>query len=208
MEDSSEKESSQSRIRRTFVAGLFAFVPLAATVFIVWYINEKTIGITEWLFNRRIPFLGVVIALAAIYLTGMITTSLLGRILIRMLDAVLIRLPIIRQLYLAWKQIALTPDGTEGTFSRVVLIPDESGARRQMGFTSGRLVKSTPPYYCVFVPSCPNPVNGRLYFVPVDQCQLIEMTPEEGFKIILSTGNYVPPLVEATVSAVITARHT
>ena len=208
MADSPQQESSQSRIRRTFVAGLFASVPLAATVFIIWYINAKTIGITEWLFNRPIPFLGVLIALAAIYLTGMITTSLLGRILLRMLDAVLVRLPIIRQLYLAWKQIALTPDGTEGTFSRVVLIPDESGVRRQMGFTSGRVVKSTPPYYCVFVPSCPNPVNGRLFFVPIDQCLFVEMTPEEAFKVILSTGNYVPPLVEASVGTVITVGHT
>jgi uncharacterized membrane protein len=69
-------------------------------------------------------------------------------------------------------------------------------------------VKSTPPYYCVFVPSCPNPVNGRLFFVPIDQCLFVEMTPEEAFKVILSTGNYVPPLVEASVGTVITVGHT
>jgi uncharacterized membrane protein len=105
------------------------------------------------------------------------------------------RLPVIRQLYLVWKQVALTPDGTEGTFSRVVMIPDETGFMKWMGFTSGRVVEASEPCYCVFVPSSPNPITGRLYFVPVERCQIIDMAPEEALKCVLSTGNYVPPLV-------------
>ena len=187
--------SGQTNIRRTFVAGIFAFVPLAVTVFIVWWIDLKTRVITVWLFHRSIPFLGVLIAVAAIYVTGMITSSLLGKFFLRVLDNILMRLPVVRQLYLGWKQIALTPGGTEGTFSRVVMIPDETGQMRMMGFTSARVVEGDTPCYCVFVPSAPNPITGRLYFVEISKCQIVQITPEEAFKVILSTGNYVPPII-------------
>lgn len=188
--------SVQSRVRRTFVAGIFATAPLAVTAFIIWWIDAKTRGITFWLFHREIPLLGVLIALLAIYGTGMITSSLIGKFVLRIVDAVLVRLPVIRQLYTGWKQIALTPGGTEGMFSRVVLIPDETGVMKMLGFTNGRVIEADMPSYCVFVPSAPNPVTGRLYFVQVDRCQIIDMTADEAFKIVLSTGNYVPPLIE------------
>jgi uncharacterized membrane protein len=196
MPDDLTQFSSQTSIRRTFVAGIFAFVPLAVTVFIVWWIDQKTRVISEWLFHgRSIPFLGVLIAIGAIYVTGMITSSLVGKFFLRVVDGILMHLPVVRQLYLGWKQIALTPGGgTEGTFSRVVMVPDESGQMHMMGFTSARVLEGDPPRYCVFVPSAPNPITGRLYFIEVDKCQLIQMTPEEAFKVILSTGNYVPPL--------------
>ncbi len=185
---------SRGSIRRTFVAGIFAAVPLAVTIFIVWWVDEKTRGITVYLFHRSIPFLGVLIAIGAIYVTGLITSSILGRYFLGLLDAVLMRLPVVRQLYLGWKQIALTPGGTEGTFSNVVLVPDETGQMRMMGFTSGRVIELDPACYCVFVPSAPNPITGRLYFIDVKKCTILRITPEEAFKVILSTGNYIPPI--------------
>jgi uncharacterized membrane protein len=191
---STEKEKAAQRYRRTFIAGLFAFLPMAVTAFILWWVDDKTKVLTEWFFHRRIPFVGVLLTLFAIYVTGMITTSILGKWMLTLLDAVLMRLPGIRLLYQGWKQIALTPGGTEGTFSRVVLIPDESGTMKLLGFTSGRLVEIDGPHYCIFVPSSPNPITGRLYFIKAERCQFIEMTPEEAIKVVLSTGNYLPPM--------------
>jgi uncharacterized membrane protein len=197
MKVESEKSRGYANVRTTFIAGIFAFIPLAVTAFILWWVDDKTVNFTQWLFNtpRRIHFLGVFITLAAIYALGMVTNSLLGKYLLRLVDAIIMRLPGIRLLYQGWKQIALTPGGTEGTFSRVVLIPDETGTMRLMGFCSGRIIEADEPCYCVFIPSSPNPITGRLYFVRAARCQFIEMTTEEAFKVILSTGNYVPPIV-------------
>ena len=192
------KSNSQAHIRQTFIAGIFAAVPLAVTIFIVWWIDDKMSAVSRYLFHRPIPFhLGVLVAIGIIYVAGLVTRSLLGKFLLRLVDGVLMRLPVVRQLYLGWKQIALTPGGSEGTFSRVVLIPDEFGSMKLLGFTSGRIVEADEPYYCVFVPSSPNPITGRLYFVPLEKCQVIDMTAEEAFKVVLSTGNYVPPLILA-----------
>ena len=190
----------QRHLRQTFLAGIFAVVPVAVTIFIVYWINLKTSVITAWLLPKHpIPFVGVAVAIAAIYFTGLLATSLLGKFFLRLIDKLLIRLPGFRQLYTAWKQIALTPGGTEGVFSKVVMIPDETGGLHMLGFSNGRTNEADPNTYCVFVPAAPNPINGRLFFVHKEKCQFLDVTPEEAFKVILSTGNYVPPGVgEAT----------
>jgi uncharacterized membrane protein len=196
MASDSVKSRWYANIRATFIAGIFAFIPLAVTAFILYWVDDKTVIFTSWLFHHRIHFLGVLLTLAAIYATGLLVNSLIGKYILRFVDAIIMRLPGIRLLYQGWKQIALTPGGgTEGTFSRVVLIPDETGTMRLMGFCSGRIVEADEPCYCVFIPSSPNPITGRLYFVRASRCQFIEMTTEEAFKVILSTGNYVPPIV-------------
>jgi len=195
MANDSDKSHLSATIRRTFIAGIFAFLPLAVTAFILWWVDDKTYNLTYWLFHVHVHFLGVLLTLATIYAVGMVTNSLIGKYLLKIVDAIIMRLPGIRLLYQGWKQIALTPGGTEGTFSRVVLIPDETGTMRLMGFSSGRLVEADEPCYCVFIPSSPNPITGRLYFIRADRCQFIQMTTEEAFKVILSTGNYLPPLV-------------
>src|SRR5438093_1028004 len=99
----------------------------------------------------------------------------------------------IRPHYVAWKQVLVTPGGTEGIFSRVALIPDETGATHLLGFSNGRTIEGDPQTVCVFVPASPNPINGRLYFVHKEKCQFVEVSPEEAFKAIISPGNYVPP---------------
>jgi uncharacterized membrane protein len=143
----SDKLFSQAKVRQTFVAGIFASVPLAVTAFIIWYVDGKTRNFLNWLLPNwpHVPGLGIVLAIALIYVVGMVTTSFLGKFFLSLIDGILMRLPVVRQLYQGWKQIALTPGGTEGTFSKVVLIPDETGYMKFMGFTSARLIEADEP---------------------------------------------------------------
>src|SRR5690349_17195686 len=157
-------ENIQNHLRKTFLTGIFAVVPLAVTIFIIWWIDDKTRIISEKLFHHSIPFLGVVVAIAVIYLVGLLVSSLIGRFFIRIIDKLLSRVPVLKNLYAAWKQVALTPGGTEGTYSKVVLIPaDEGGEMRMLGFTSGvpieRHANGTSGTLCVFVPTIPNPIS-------------------------------------------------
>ena len=66
----------QNHFRQTFLAGIFAVVPLAVTAFIIYWINDKSMGATQWLIGKRIPILGIVVALVAIYLAGLVATTL------------------------------------------------------------------------------------------------------------------------------------
>jgi uncharacterized membrane protein len=188
----------QKHVRNTFLAGIFAAIPVVITVFILWWVETKTRPAAHYLLvrffhvDRDIPFLGVVLALVGIYLAGMITTSLLGRFVLRTLDRILLRVPVLRQVYSGWKQVALTPGGTEGIFSKVALIHDEPGHTLVLVFTNGRPIEGQPDILCVFVPFAPNPVTGQLRFVRRTSCRILDLSTEEAFKIILSTGNYVP----------------
>jgi uncharacterized membrane protein len=186
----------QKHLRNTFLAGALAAAPLAVTVFVVWYVESRTRFISQKLLGVSVPFLGVLIAIAAVYALGLFVTSVLGRFALRLVDAALNRVPGLRSAYGAWKQIALTPGGGEGMFGKVCLVADESGERLEMGFTNGEPLEGTvgsSALLCVFVPACPNPMNGRLVLVPFARCRIVEgLAAEEAFKVILSTGNYAP----------------
>ena len=187
----------QIHVRNKLVAGALAAIPIAVTAFILWYVDTKARGV----FGVAVPFLGIAITLGGIYVLGLFVTSLLGRFLIGLADGILRRIPGLRDLYQSWKQIALTTGGHEGMFAHVVLIPDESGHMRMLGFSSGKPIEGDPNTCCVFVPASPNPTSGRLFFVPMDRCLPLSLTTQSALKLIVSGGNYVPPAIGAAISA-------
>ncbi len=184
--------NAQKHIRDTFLAGVFAGVPIVVTVIIISWVDEKTQVLAEPLFQRRIPLLGVVIAIAAIYLIGLIVRSLLGRSIIAAVDGLLRRMPIIKSIYEAWKQVSLTPGGKEGMFAKAVLIPMEGG-HQMLGFTSGESLPGQPEMLAIFIPNAPNPITGRLCFTHRDRVSFLNITTEEALKLVISSGNYLPP---------------
>jgi len=151
-----------AHFRSKFFAGVLAAIPLGITIFVVVYVN----AIAQRIFPTRYPLVGIAAALVLIYFLGIFVTSFVGRQVLRLFDRVLGRLPGLRDFYRTWKQVVVTPDVDSGVFARVVLIPDESGRVRLLGFTSGRPVPGSTNILCVFVPNAPNPIGGRLYFVP------------------------------------------
>jgi uncharacterized membrane protein len=185
--------SLKKHLRTTLLTGIFAAAPLAVTAFFIWYVEASTRQPVRDLTGLNIPFLGVAIALALIYLLGLVVSSLVGKWLISRVDGLLLRVPVLKELYQAWKHISVTPGGAEGIFAKVALVPVGDGTGcRTLGFTSGAAIAGDPRTCCVFIPAAPNPMNGRLVFVPIAQCRMLETTPEEAFKWILSGGNYVP----------------
>lgn len=203
-----------AHIRNAFLAGALAIVPVAVTAFAVWYVESQTRAAASRAIGRPVPpFVGVLLAVALVYAAGVAVTSLVGRLLLGLADRILARLPLVRAVYGAWKQVALTPGGGQGMYARVVLVeaadpataatgeavPDNvaaapaSAAAWQVGFTSGTPVPGAADLLPVFVPQCPNPLNGRLLLVPRSRCRLTDVSPENAFKMLLSSGNYVPP---------------
>lgn len=181
--------SLQTHFRNTFLAGIFAATPLAVTVLLVVWVESAVRHATK----IQTPFVGVLIALVAIYVLGLIVTSLVGKALLGFVDKMLSRVPIFKTVYVAWKQVSLTAGGREGIFSKVVLVPEETGRTWVMGFTEGVPLANDDSHICVFVPASPNPMNGRLYFARSSECRPVDISAEEAFKLLLSGGNYVPP---------------
>ena len=175
-------------VKNKFVAGLIAAIPLAITLFLVFYVDSMV----QRVVRLPYPFLGVVLSLAVIYCLGVFVTSLVGRYLLRTLNRVLERIPGLRDLYRTWKQLLVTPDLKSGMFAKVLLMPDESGQHYLLGFSTGRPVGDDPDRLCVFVPNSPNPISGRLYFASSKRCHFVSVSSQDALKTVVSSGNYVP----------------
>src|SRR4051812_188348 len=112
----------QIHIRNKLVAGALAAIPVAVTLFILWYVDSKS----RELLHVHTPLVGIVIAVGAIYALGVFVTSVGGRFLLGVADKLLRRVPGLRALYRSWKQVALA-DTQVGMFAHVVLVPDDAG---------------------------------------------------------------------------------
>ncbi|HEY0134739.1 MAG TPA: DUF502 domain-containing protein [Nannocystis sp.] len=185
------QHSFKRHLRNAFITGIFSAIPIVITAVVVWYVEKLTREPITALFGVDTPFIGIAAAIVGIYLLGVLVNSLLGRYILRGLDALLRRVPILRDVYEAWRQVILTPGGKEGIYANVVLVPT-SGDGLAMGFTSGEPVEGNPDLCCVFVPGTPNPTAGRLVFARRDKCINLGISAEEAFKFALSGGNYVP----------------
>jgi len=178
----------QTHVRNKLVAGALAAIPVALTIFILWYVDSAARG----LFGIRYPVAGLLVGIGGLYLLGLFVTSLVGRWILGGADALLVHIPGLRDLYQSWKQMAFSPEGDEGIFARVVLVPDETGKMSMMGFSTRKPVEGDPETVCVFVPGSPNPTSGRLYFVPTRECLVLDLPARVALKILISGGNYVP----------------
>lgn len=182
-----------AHLRKTFLAGAFAAIPVVVTIAIVVYVEHLTRVLTRPIFGQEVPGVGVVIAIVLIYFVGLFVSSIVGRFFIRLTDRILHRLPLLRELYVAWKQISFSPGGGEGIYGKVVVIPDgPPGSPRVLAFSTGEPIAAGASLVACFVPNVPNPVTGRVVFVPSADVTITTLTAEEAFKILLSSGNYVP----------------
>ena len=131
-------------LRNTFLTGIFSAIPLVITVVVIWYVEKLTREPLKALFGLDTPFLGVAVAIGVLYALGLLINSILGRYLLRWLDALLRKVPVLKDIYEAWKQITLTPGGKEGIYAQVVLIPGANEASFELAFTSGEPVEGNP----------------------------------------------------------------
>jgi uncharacterized membrane protein len=187
-------------LRNKLAAGVLAAIPLVIVVYGFFWIEEHTQPLVEPYLGVRIPGLPIVVALIAVYLLGLIVTSFLGGLFLALLDRVLEHVPGFRLLYHAWKDVVLLPKDRAGTFHLVVLVRRGDPEGMALGFTSAEELPGEPGRWCVFLPNVPNPLTGRLVIVPKEQCVPLKMSVIEAFKVLLSTGNYLPSLEDDKVT--------
>ena len=104
------------------------------------------------------------------------------------------RVPVVSNLYRTLKQIVVTmAHQKDKAFKDVCLLEYPRKGLYAIGFVTADL-KGAPKehlkddFVCVFVPTTPNPTSGFLLFVKRKDIQILDMTPEEGAKMIISGG--------------------
>ncbi|MDF1544655.1 MAG: DUF502 domain-containing protein [bacterium] len=194
-------------IKRYFVSGVLVVIPLILTYIVLKFLFESLDGILQPLIFQvlgyYIPGLGIFTTLLIILLAGVLTRNFLGAKLHGLGESVLQKLPIIRPIYSASKQLleALThPSMT--SFREVALIEYPRKGIYALCFVSHRIKidsgQKTGEYTTCFIPSTPTPVSGMVVMVPHEEVFAVNMTVEEGIKFLVSGGVASPNLIETT----------
>jgi uncharacterized membrane protein len=188
-----------SRWRRHFLTGLVALTPLLVTVWILWRFYLLVDGIVRpWL--EKIPrlgeilpdflltLIGVVAFLLLITLVGLFTRNLIGVAFFRLVERAVNRIPIIKGIFSATKQISEVFLGDKRTaFQKVVLF---EYPRREV-YALGFVTNDQPEldFVNVFLPTAPNPTSGFMLLLPRREVQVLPLTVEEGVRLIISGGS-------------------
>ncbi|MBL1456518.1 DUF502 domain-containing protein [Methylophaga sp.] len=194
-------------MRKYLIAGLLVWMPLGVTFLvvraIVGFLDKSLLLLPDAfqpdrLLGFHIPGLGVLLAVALVLITGMIMANLLGRRLVAFWESLLARIPLVRTLYSAVKQIMEAVLATDAKSFRKVLLVEypRKGVWSLAFMTSDDLGevqdKTIANVISVFIPTTPNPTSGFVLMVPESDVIELDMAVEEGLKMIISMGVVVP----------------
>lgn len=198
-----------ARLRAYFFAGILVTAPVSITVYLAWQLVSFVDSRVAALFPARlnpesylpfaVPGLGVVVVVTSLVLIGAATAGYFGRLLTAFFDAALTRMPIVRSVYGALKQIIETVLAKKsGAFREAVLIEYPRRGIWTIGFltgvTEGEVQAVTGQEVInVFIPTTPNPTSGFLLFVPRTDIITLAMPVEDALKMVVSGGIVTPP---------------
>ena len=195
--------------RSNLLAGILVTAPLGITLYIVWavieWVDDSVTPLLPAAYNPetylpfRIPGTGLVVALVMLTVIGALTTGLVGRFWVRTTQKAMARMPVVRSVYGAIRQIFETILQQKSTaFRQVVLFEYPRRGSWAIGFitgkTSGEVQNVTADEVVnVFLPTTPNPTSGYLLFLPRRELVVLDMSVEEGIKMVVSGGIVTPP---------------
>jgi uncharacterized membrane protein len=201
--------SGFSRLRRYFFTGLVITAPAAITIWATLWIVGSFDGLVKpWLptiYNPdtylpiKIPGFGLVFALGAITLIGALAANLVGRTLIGLWDKLLNRTPVVRSIYKGSKQIFETIFSEKGaSFRYVCLVEWPRKGAWSIAFVSKEIdgsvvgLEAGRAMYSIYVSTTPNPTSGYVFFVDVADVKILDMSVEDGLKLVISMGLVFP----------------
>ncbi|UCG52521.1 MAG: DUF502 domain-containing protein [Candidatus Latescibacterota bacterium] len=197
-------------LRRHFFTGLLVLTPTVITGWLVWKIFVTVDNLIAP-FQKKfplidIPGIGFVFVLLIILITGFLASNLIGRRFIALGERLLNRLPLIRRIYNASKELSevfLTDKKT--VFQSVVLIRYPHPNSYALAFVTNRgagyfntLVGDE--LINVFIPTTPNPTSGFLLMIPKGETFPVDISVEEAMKMVISGGAFTPQLLQSAAA--------
>lgn len=196
------------RLRAYFLAGILVTGPIAFTLWITWsivdFIDRAVSHLVPSSYNPgtyfpfNIPGFGLVVAAVALTLIGWMTAGYAGRLLLRLSDRIMKRMPVVRGIYGAFKQIFETVLAKRSnTFREVVLVEWPRRSMWTVAFVTahgeGEIKANVAPETIgLYVPTTPNPTSGYLVYVPRKEIVPLTMSVEDGIKLVISGGIITP----------------
>jgi uncharacterized membrane protein len=203
--------SVATRLRNNFLAGLIICAPIAITIWLTWtFIHWADSWVRPYIparwnpesyLNVAIPGFGLLTAIILITIVGFLGKNLIGQSIVRFGESIVHRMPLVRTVYKSVKQIFETVlKEQSNSFKRVGLIEYPGPGLWAIVFIStdakGEIASKFnamgQDMVTVFLPPTPVPTAGFLIFVPREKIVLLDMTPEDAAKLLISGGLVTP----------------
>ena len=194
-----KKKSIALILRNYFITGVVVLIPIGFTL----YLSKILIGLSSKLLpeninpNSYLPFaipgIEIIISLVFITVVGGLSLSFLGKKILKLIDDLFKRIPLLRTIYSAISQMTETFSKKDNDKKSVVLIEYPRKGVWAVGFatrenTTEMAKKTNQKLINVFIPTTPNPTSGFLLMFPIDEVIYLNMTFEEASKFIVSAG--------------------
>ncbi len=192
------------RLRTYLVAGLLVILPLGVTVLVLLalfrFLDSLLAPLFQYLLQRSVPGLGLVAGILMILLTGAFASNVLGRRVVTLFDRAIMRIPIVRTVYSAIRQLTDSVFmQNRSAFKRAILVEYPRQGLYSVGFVTGVTAgegTSEDRLLNVFMMHTPNPTTGILCLVPESQAISLDMSVEAALKLVVSGGIVAPPARE------------
>ena len=187
-------------LRNYFITGVVVLIPIGFTL----YLSKILIGLSSKLIpeninpNSYLPYSipGIEIIISVIFITvvGGLSLSFLGKRILKLIDDLFKRIPVLRTIYSAILQMTETFSNKDSNDKKsVVLIEYPRKGVWAVGFATkenkGEMAKKTNQRLInVFIPTTPNPTSGFLIMFPIEDVIYLDMSFEEASKFIVSAG--------------------
>ena len=194
-------------LKRYFLTGLLALIPISLCVYVLKIAITAADRFLHFLPPRynpdtyipfHIPGLGVILTLIFIFIVGLITANFVGKKLLRGIELLFARIPLVRTVYTGAKEIVQTfVLDRPSQFRQVVLIQYPRKGVYCIGFVTGSpkgelAEKLAGDFLNIFIPTTPNPTSGFYVLVSREEVIPLSITIEDAFKLIMSGGMSMP----------------
>lgn len=191
-----------SNMRRSFLRGLAIIIPIAITVWVLWFIFQFIDGIASPVYEKiglNIPGLGFITAILIILLLGIASRYLIGKIFFRILERIFLNLPLARSVYSGARELinAFSLGQKGNTFREVCMVEYPRKGIFSIGFKTNELTfkdsdGNKKVLANIYIPLPPNPTTGILTLVPAEEVISLSISVEQGLKLVLSAGIVTP----------------
>ena len=189
-------------LRGTFGRGVIVLLPVVITI---WFFNllfTTVDGIISPVFDqllyRHIPGLGFVTMLILILMVGVLSRNLIGLAIFKFFERLIFSIPLARTIYSATKDLLNAfGGGKQGrSFREVVLVEYPRPGIHTIGFVTNELSVEldTEPgkMISIYILNPPNPTSGMLILTRRESVKVLDLSVEEGLKLVLSAGIVTP----------------
>jgi uncharacterized membrane protein len=150
----------------------------------------------EWL----VQLIGVALAVLLVYLVGLLVGNLIGRTIWRLAETAVMRIPLVRAIYPAVKQVTdfvLAERNAQFESSQVVAVQPHTGGIWSIGLVTGPGLRSLSDavggeMVTVFIPSTPTAFSGYMVVVPRESVVELPLKVEEAMRLLVSGGVITP----------------